>query len=156
VIPVNKAITSQTGKMPFEIVPEVSAIGAKELRAQKRSWLKEERIKTIMVDGTTLTQLCRQLGIGKIDTLKMDVEGMEMEILESSRELLSVIKRIVMEFHGDQLRDKAKNFLAGNGFKLVFEENRVCGDLYFANQNTSVATPFDRQTQSRQIAKRKA
>nr|MDO8135938.1 FkbM family methyltransferase [Candidatus Njordarchaeum guaymaensis] len=102
VILVNKAVTTKTGKMLLEIVPEISAIGAKEIRAQKRPWLKEERIKKITVDGTTLPQLCKECDIDIIDILKMDVEGQEVEILESSKDLLKDIKRIVVEHHGEK------------------------------------------------------
>jgi hypothetical protein len=119
--------------MPFEIVPEVSAIGAKDIRGQKRIWLKDERIKRITVDGITLSQLCKEHGIGIIDILKMDVEGQEMEILGSSRGLLKNIRKVVMEFHGEELRGEARRFLGENGFKMVLEEKRACGDLYFIN-----------------------
>jgi FkbM family methyltransferase len=144
VILINKAVTAKPGKLSFEIVPEVTAIGARELKAQKRPWLREERIKTLIVDGTTLTQLCKKLNIERIDTLKMDVEGMEMEILENGKNCLGITRRIVMEFHSDQLRDKAKAFLADNGFNLVFEESRACGDLYFANSRSRIAVPLSR------------
>lgn len=133
VILVNKAVTTRIGMMPFEIVPEVSAIGAKDIRGQKRIWLKDERIKRITVDGITLSQLCKEHGIGIIDILKMDVEGQEMEILGSSRGLLKNIRKVVMEFHSEELRGEAKRFLGENGFKMVLEEKRACGDLYFIN-----------------------
>lgn len=135
IILVNKAVTARDEKISFEIVPEVSAIGAKDIRLQKRPWLNEERIEKITVEGISLPNLCKKNGIDKVDILKIDVEGAEMEILKSSKSLLKNIKRIVVEWHTEKLRDEIKDFLKEKGFKLILEEKRQCGNLYFINQN---------------------
>lgn len=135
VILVNKAVCSKNGKITFDIVENVSAIGGKELGIISRHWLKKEMVKKIKVDCTTLDKLFRMYKIDRLDVLKLDVEGMELEILKSSKNLLGKIHKIVVEWHSKKIRDELKRFLKRNGFKLVFEEKRECGDLYFINKN---------------------
>ena len=135
VILVNKAICSKNGKMALEIVEQVSAIGGKDLGIMNRPWLKKEMIKKVKAECITLTKLFNEYNIEKADILKIDVEGMELEILKSSKILLNKIHKIVVEWHSKKIRDELKRFLKRNGFKLVFEEERECGDLYFINKN---------------------
>lgn len=135
IILVNKAVSAKNEEISFEIVPEVSAIGAKDIRLQKRPWLREERIQKITVEGIKLPNLCKKNSIDKADILKIDVEGAEMEILRTSKGFLKNIKKIVVEWHTEKLRDEVKEFLKDNDFKLVFEEKRQCGNLYFINKN---------------------
>jgi len=135
VILVNKAICSKNGEMALEIVEQVSAIGGKDLGIMNRPWLKKEMIKKVKAECITLTKLFNEYNIEKADILKIDVEGMELEILKSSKILLNKIHKIVVEWHSKKIRDELKRFLKRNGFKLVFEEERECGDLYFINKN---------------------
>jgi len=124
VILVNKAICKKNEKMVFEIVENVSAIGGKDLGIMDRPWLKKEMVKKIKVDCITLNKLFQEYKINKVDILKLDVEGMELEILKSSKNLLNKIQKIVVEWHSKEIRDELKKFLKNNGFKLVFEEKR--------------------------------
>lgn len=133
VVLINKALTSKIGKVIFEIVPEVSAIGALDIGIQKRPWLKKEKIKKIIVNGITLEKLCKDNKITNIDILKLDIEGAEMDVLKSSKYLLQNIKKIVVEYHTPKLKQEIKKFLRINKFKLLAEEKNaeLCGDLYF-------------------------
>jgi len=132
VILINKALASKIGKVNFEIVPEVSAIGALDIRMQKRPWLKEEKIKRVAVESTTLKKICEETRIREIDILKLDVEGAELDILKSSKDLLQNVKKIVVEYHTPKLRQEVKKFLKANKFILLKEEKAWrCGDLYF-------------------------
>ena len=137
VILVNKAICSKSGKMSFEMVANVSAIGAKNLRIMRRPWLKKEMIEKIKVDCITLSELFENYKIEKVDILKLDVEGMELEILKSGKNLLNKICKIVVEWHSKEIKDRIKKFLKEKGFKLIFEEEKECGDLYFVNSRCS-------------------
>jgi len=134
VILVNKAVCRKNGKITFEIVENVSAIGGKYLGIINRPWLRKEMVKKIKVNCITLNKLFQDYKIEKVDILKLDVEGMELEILKSSRNLLNKIHKIVVEWHSKKIKDNLKKFLKENGFKLVFEEKRECGDLYFINK----------------------
>jgi len=134
VIPVNAAITSKTGRITFEVIPEITVVGGLDIVVQKRPWLDVRRVQKITVNSITLPLLCKKMGIRKIDILKMDVEGSELEILKSSKELLKDISKIVIEWHSEKLRDDCISFLSKNGFKLVNAEKRKCGDLYFVRK----------------------
>lgn len=134
VILVNKALTSKKGKISFQIVPEVTVVGGLDIAMQKRPWLDNKRIRKISVESDTLINLCQELKIDHIDILKLDVEGSEYDILKSSSKMLKNIKKIVIEWHGDYQKNACKNFLKKNGFKLVFEEGKICGNLYFINK----------------------
>ncbi len=131
---VNKAVCGKNGKITFEIVENVSAIGGRDLETMNRPWLKKEMIRKIKIDCITLNKLFQDYKIEKVDILKLDVEGMELEILKSGRNLLDKIHKIVVEWHRKKIRDNLKSFLKENGFQLVFEEKRECGDLYFINK----------------------
>lgn len=133
----NKAVGPVAGKVSLDIIKEISSIGGKGLRSVKRAWLKDEFVETIEAQTCTLEDLCREHSVREIDILKIDVEGMEMEILKNSTGLLKNVRRIVVERHSRELRDQLKKLLIANGFSLLYEEdpecNRYYGDLYFAN-----------------------
>lgn len=60
----------------------------------------------VKVPTTTLAAFCSKHGIHRVDFIKMDIEGAEIEVLESSKELLSQLKpRLIIEPHyvGGQL-----------------------------------------------------
>jgi FkbM family methyltransferase len=139
IILVNKAIGLKNGKISFEIVEEVSAIGAGNLRIVNRPWLKDEFVKIINVDSITFEKLCQEYNINKIDILKIDVEGMETDIIRNSKNILKRVNRIVLERHSKKLRDEIITFLTDNNFRLIFDEDPECkkyyGDLYFVNKN---------------------
>ena len=136
---VNKAVGLSNGKIALEIIEQIGAIGGKSLRIAVRPWLKDEFIEKTDVDVITLDTLCRENNISNIDILKIDVEGMEMDILGNSRALLDRVDKIVVERHSRKLRDEVVTFLTDNHFDLVFEEDpefeRYYGDIYFINGN---------------------
>jgi len=132
VILVNKAVCDREGTMPFQIVPHVSAIGARDLSLQQRPWLKQEMIRVVDVECMTLRHLFDEYGVDRVGVMKLDVEGMELDILKGGETVLPRIERIVVECHSQEIRDGLKRLLGQNGFDLVFEEQSKCGDLYFA------------------------
>lgn len=134
VILINKAI-GVNGRMPFEIVKEVTAIGGKSLSIVPRAWLKKEFIEQIYVETITLEKLCEEYNVDNIDILKIDVEGMELEILKNEKNVLNIVDKIVVERHSKEVGNKIVDFLTKCGFKLVYEEEcgvkKYYGDLYF-------------------------
>jgi FkbM family methyltransferase len=52
----------------------------------------------ILVPATTITELCHQLKLNKIDLLKLDIEGAEQEVLKNG-DFLAIVDHIVIEFH---------------------------------------------------------
>lgn len=134
---VNNAITSKRGKISFEIEKGVTAIGGLKI-VGKRSWLDKKRLKRINVNSLTLEELCKKYRIKEIDLLKIDVEGTELEILKSSKNVLKIVKKVVVEYHSEKLRRRIRNFMKKLNFKILFDEKKVCGDIYFVNSKQDV------------------
>ncbi|MBD3312398.1 FkbM family methyltransferase [archaeon] len=128
---VNKAVTAKSGYVTFEVVPEATAIASFDIGLQDRSWLNPERVKRIRVESTTLPELFNEHGMERVGILKLDVEGSELGVLKSSKSVLPLIERVVVEYHSPSLRNNCIKFLESNGYKLVKERKSACGDLYF-------------------------
>ena len=94
-------------------------------------------MRSLSVEAITLETLGHDVSV--IDILKIDIEGLEFEILQGSLSMLAKIRRIIVERHSRMLRDKVVGLLTANGFSLVFEEDPQCtryyGDLYFVNSS---------------------
>ena len=68
--------------------------------------------------------------IKTIDILKIDIEGYEAEALLGAARTLNKTKRVVMEYHSDELREKCLKLLAKSGFK-----SHEKGSLIFSWKN---------------------
>jgi len=134
---VNKAVASTNGEIDLEIIKEIGAIGGKSLKLGDRQWMRDEFIQKVRVETITLERLFCEYNLSEIDILKIDVEGMEMEILYCSRHLLQNVRRAVIERHSKKLRNEIIGLLKKHHLELIFDEDPECkryyGDLYFAN-----------------------
>src|ERR1700722_3160905 len=70
-----------------------------------------------MVRGIRFDTLMKDLGIGYVDLLKVDIEGSEKEVFEHSRGWMDEVGRLAVEIHdwiqsgcGDSVRTAAKGF----------------------------------------------
>jgi FkbM family methyltransferase len=75
------------------------------------------------VPVTTLDLFTNQIGVDKIDVLKIDVEGFDFEVLKGAKQLLEEkrIKVIVVETPGTpKLREDMNEFLVRNGFVTAY------------------------------------
>lgn len=125
-----------SGEMLMRVLDEGTAFGGKylgEIKKEYRTWVKPERLKTMTVPALSLVDIFRINDIGDVDILKMDVEGMEHEVLRSSAELFPRIRRIVVEWHDHASKNELVQMLCENGFSLVYEDEREYGDIYFMN-----------------------
>lgn len=84
---------------------------------------------TYYVETVTLDEIISKYNIGKIDLLKMDIEGAEFPIFENiSDETLSKIDSVLVEYHGfyfedgDQKVDNLINRLKNAGFHITKPE----------------------------------
>lgn len=104
----------------------------------KNNILKQENIKFQEVTMTKLSSFVFEHNIPKIDLLKIDVEGFEVEVLKGSVEILDRIKNIIIEVHvdkdGKRLMDLF-NIFYNFGFRVVrfgkiWQDNEVrCFDI---------------------------
>lgn len=79
----------------------------------------------VKVPTIQLSKLLRK----KIDLLKLDIEGMEGEVLYESRKKLSNVKEIIMEYHGGipgkrNKLSEIKQLLRKSGFSYSFSRNK--------------------------------
>lgn len=125
---INKAVSSKKGKIDFEVVKGRTAIGATKVYKKYRK-LGLEKIK---VDTISLDQLLKNYKLERIDVLKIDVEGSEVEILKSSKNSFNKIKKIVVEYHGAQkTKSPVLKLLSENGFKkLMDHDEKFYGEFY--------------------------
>ncbi|MBI5606383.1 MAG: FkbM family methyltransferase [Deltaproteobacteria bacterium] len=132
---VNKALAANQGTSRFDIIKEIGPIGGRGLKLVDRPWLREEFIRSIQVETATLDDLFARFDLPGAGILKIDVEGMELEVLDGARTCLALVDKVVIERHSRNLRDGVVDFLTAHGFRLVYEEDpditRYYGDLYF-------------------------
>ncbi|HEX9667446.1 MAG TPA: FkbM family methyltransferase [Thermodesulfobacteriota bacterium] len=93
-----------------------------------RSWIISKfadfhisRMFQVQCKLTTLSNICREYSIPRIDLLKIDVEGAELDVLRGiEEEDWPRIKQIVMEIHYvENLRDEIKKLLHSKGFNRI-------------------------------------
>lgn len=137
VTPVNRAISSDGRPVDMEFIPQIHSIGGAKLRDVDRPWLKDDVIYKQTVQSVTIEQIFAQYSLETVDILKIDVEGMEDEIVGSLVPVAAKIRRIVIERHSKDLRNIVTDGLLRLGFELVYEEDpsfeQYYGDLYFLN-----------------------
>ena len=134
----NVAIGAADGMLKMEVIPQIGAIGGQMLRIPERPWIKDEFVKTLEVPALALDSLFEKHGIIEVDVLKVDVEGLELDIFTSCRRL-SCVKRIVTEYHSADIKVELIRYLAAKEFDLVLEDpspsNSYSGDLYFRQKH---------------------
>lgn len=78
--------------------------------------------KGLWVQADTLDNIFSELGVNRVDFLKMDIEGAELEALEGTKDSLNAVKKIVIE--ASHIRNNEKTvfnvcqFLKSRGFSI--------------------------------------
>lgn len=81
------------------------------------------------VEVIGINELHNSIQIEKIDFLKIDCEGAEKEIFEEiTSETLSKINKLVVEFHGEEIKENIINKLSNSNFKI----QKITSELIFA------------------------
>jgi len=88
---------------------------------------------SMMVQAHTLNYLVEVLSLPMIDLCKIDVEGHEVEVLRGAERSLCLIKRLVLEYHSESLKQGVKDILSRH-FTIVKEEGAGCGLLFAENK----------------------
>jgi len=94
--------------------------GSRDSEFSLKSNLKENSVE---VETRTIDSLLREIGVKKVDWVKIDVEGAEVEVLEGMREVLRENKklRMLIEVHGEN-KYKVNELLEG------FQSKNLGGD----------------------------
>ena len=123
-----KAVSSKAGSVKFSVNFSMTVEG-KLFHPGETAVSDKDTI--IEVECVTLDDFVVENNIEKIDILKIDTEGEELEVLRgASNNALPVTEKIVMEYHGEERRQSVSRFLKEKNFSAVLEDekNRI---LYF-------------------------
>ncbi|HOP09646.1 MAG TPA: FkbM family methyltransferase [Candidatus Methanofastidiosa archaeon] len=124
----NLALSDIDENESFQLVDEITAIGGFRIFGY-RPWLDTARIREIMVRSAKLDNVLK--GVDKVDILKVDVEGAEYRVFKGAEDVLARTERVVVEYHGEELKRKIKELLEKWGFTFIFDDEKECGDYYF-------------------------
>ena len=114
--PVRACLSSSRGEKTLYIPG--SYVNASILESYAESFGEIERVEK--VKGVRLSDVVQFLG--RVDLLKLDVEGVELEILESSKDVLKPdkIERLVVEVHTDVVKSsEIAEILEERGYEIV-------------------------------------
>jgi FkbM family methyltransferase len=86
------------------------------------------------VKVTSLDHVVPTLDVTRIDLLKIDTEGAEVEVLHGAEQTLSIVDRIVLEYHSRDLLEQVRALLHSHQFVEVLQAdsdvNAGVGILY--------------------------
>lgn len=116
IIPVHAAISSRSGNIELDLKRRVNMA---RVANGKRG--------DVLVLCYTLDDFVRNNNLNKIDLLKIDVEGHEIECLQGALYTLPKTHRIVLEFHSEELHEQAMRILSSAGFKVGIKETLIYG-----------------------------
>ena len=117
--------------LAFEPNPRWFALLAENVRANDATNVEARRVAVGTED-----RLDELVPADRIDLLKIDCEGLELDVLESARALLPRVRRVALEYHRHLVPDaddRCRRVLAGHGFELSTVPDRynpAIGYLY--------------------------
>jgi FkbM family methyltransferase len=86
-------------------------------------------------DVVPLDEFTRMQGIEQVALIKLDAEGMEVEILEGAPGTLARTQEIAMETHGRERHEAVIEILKRYGFSIVDQSFSAATGLVFASRN---------------------
>jgi FkbM family methyltransferase len=124
VVIIGRACSRERGRAKL-VKSELS--GTHQLRAVSKE--PEFPVSEVEVEVTTIDDVCRNLGLLRIDFLKIDVEGAELKVLRGAEEGLKVTRNIAMELHYEGEREEVKDYLEKRGFEV-----KIVGSMLYASR----------------------
>ena len=123
----NFAIGNESKKVDFNFLSETSSSTMKPLNENSKYFKKKENIfgklvkEKIIIEQIDFKEYLLKNDIKKIDLLKIDTEGYELEVLKGLKELISNVSIILFEHHYDNMI--VKNYTFSDIHKLLIEKN---------------------------------
>ena len=68
------------------------------------------------VDCVSMTTLLNHCSVNQVDLVKLDIEGAEQQVLLNANDWLERTDRLIVEFHGNEIRDPCVRLLEERGF----------------------------------------
>ena len=138
------ALSDRIGEAKFEINRSEASSSLLPIDPRNSGWFGRDLgvAHSIMVPTTTLPEVMKRENLGRIDLLKLDLQGAERFVLSGGAGVLESVRVIYTEVFFEQLYAgawlfwKMNEFLSGRGFKLCGLSNIVHaadGDLVQAN-----------------------
>jgi len=131
----NRAIAFNKTKITLEYVEGNTPLSGVRLHGERDRYFDE--IKTVEVDAIGLSGLYKEHELDRIDILKIDTEGSELDILQSGESILGNVDKIVLEYHGPDIKGRGlpdiEILLGKVGFDLVSDKRS--DNLYFINSS---------------------
>lgn len=132
VILVSKALSSKAGTRPLQL-PSVENTGTATLEPP-HGRRGPDRSTVVLVPTDTLDHIVRENHLTRIDWLKIDVEGHEVEVLRGGESALAMTRRLILEVT-DSSAPEARRILESAGFETVLvEEGDPTSNWLLANR----------------------
>ena len=121
-----KAVGASSGQI--ELIKGIHS-GAHHIKNNK---IKHNAIKVIMVPIDTIDNIVKKLNITKIDFVKIDVEGYELEVLNGALNTLERINNFsIASYHLKDSKGQIFNFLKDKKFNVIAGKDKI----YASNSN---------------------
>jgi FkbM family methyltransferase len=111
----------------FNLIDQKSSYFKRKKKILSLFFKKKFNIKENYVSQIKLSQFIKNKGLIKIDILKIDTEGYELEVIKGLEEKIKIVNFIYFEHHYDNMIKKnykfseINEFLSLNGFNKVFK-----------------------------------
>lgn len=112
----NAALAPEAGEIAFYAAASDDEPGAWGDSAVQQPWHEGEGTVVMTAPAVTLSSLLTE----PVDLLKLDIEGLETAVLEEAAPRLSLVRRVILEFHGTDRNP-------GNDVERVLEILRGAG-----------------------------
>ena len=127
-IPIHCALTSEKGELVLSMPTQGGDVYSS---LRKGGLVKGESIQSFKVLGRSLDDLVHDLALTKVDLVKIDIEGAEMDVLRSATHLLSKFRPVVITEYGTNTwpnfgatSDDLKNLAQSYSYQLrIFDIN---------------------------------
>ncbi|MGN6492785.1 MAG: FkbM family methyltransferase [Agriterribacter sp.] len=87
--------------------------------------ISTNEVSELTVRTIDLSSLFSKQEISTVDLLKIDIEGMEMEIFSGNTSFLQLVNNIVIECHSPMAADRCKTVLMQHGFRLTIDDTHA-------------------------------
>lgn len=95
-IPIHCALTSQTGEVELFMPSDGDVYSS----LRKGGLVKGDSIRAFKVQGRSLDEVVKDLALSRVDVVKIDIEGAEIDVLRSARHLLSTFRPVLIVEYG--------------------------------------------------------